>query len=124
MQKLVFIGLFGLAGILTRYGIDRLVLPSSNGFPTSTFLINILGSFLAGLVFVLGERDGISPDIQLALLVGFCGGFTTFSAYSLQSFQLIDKDKMALALVYLVASPILGLLAASIPIVITRRFIT
>ena len=120
---LLNIALFGLAGILCRYGIDQLMLPANAEFPFSTLLINILGSFLAGVIFVLGDRALIPGGFQVGLLVGFCGGFTTFSAYSLQAVLLIDRGFVTPALVYLAISPVLGFFAAFLPVFLVRRFV-
>lgn len=116
------IATFGVLGVLGRYGIDKLI-GNDGGFPWSTFGINIAGSFLAGVIYFFSERQVISSNLHIALLVGFCGGFTTFSAYSLQTFLMFEKEKMFLALTYLFVSPILGLIAASLPILIMRKWI-
>ncbi len=121
MQSLIMIASFGVLGIFCRFGIDKSFGNLNQSFPVSTFTINIVGSFLAGLIYVLGERQEISTTLQTALLVGFCGGFTTFSAYSLQSLTLIEKEKFIPALFYFALSPIIGLLAAFIPILIARK---
>jgi len=121
MMNLLWIGGFGLAGIFSRYGLDLYLQNRVQDFPLSTFLINVVGAFCAGLIYTLYERQEISTVLQLGLLVGFCGGFTTFSAFSLQTFQMIDKEKLGMAFAYLFLSPLLGLLAASIPILISRR---
>lgn len=121
MQAYFFIGLFGVAGVLCRFGVDKVAGGSTEPFPKSTLLINIVGSFLAGLFFALAERKEFPPALQLGLLVGFCGGFTTFSAYALQAFVMMDKGRAFPALAYLFLSPILGLTAAALPILIMRK---
>ncbi len=121
MQNLFLITAFGVLGIISRFGIDKSFGSLNQSFPISTFSINIIGSFLAGLIYVLGERQEISTTLQTALLVGFCGGFTTFSAYSLQSLLLMEKGKFIPALVYFSLSPAVGLLAAFIPVLIVRK---
>jgi CrcB protein len=101
-------------GVLCRYGIDVAVLagigPSS--FPWSTFGINLVGSLLAGLLFGLGPvRQLIPPEFQVGLMVGFLGGFTTFSAYALQTARLLSSEP-ATAIAYWALSPVLGLAMA------------
>lgn len=115
---------FGILGICSRYGLDVLLAEKNQNWPLSTFTINILGSLIAGTVYGFAERFSIHPAIQLGLLVGFCGGFTTFSAYALQAFLMLDKGKLTPALFYISMSPILGLLAACLPILMIRKFIT
>ncbi len=121
-MEFLIVGAFGVLGVLARFGLDRWFGPSLDSFPKATFLINIVGSFIAGLIYVLAERKDIPPLLQLGLLVGFCGGFTTFSAYALQAFQMIDRDRAGLALFYLLVSPVLGLAAAAIPVMLARKF--
>ncbi len=120
MPAYAYLAVFGLLGVFSRYGIDRLI-PTAD-FPLATFLINILGSFLAGLVYALGERGQFSASLQTGLLVGFCGGFTTFSAYALQAVMMMDRGKVAPALAYLFVSPVLGLAAAWAPVLLMRKF--
>lgn len=121
MSPLVLISAFGFFGILSRYGIDQFFNHSNTSFPVSTFIINFVGSFLAGVIFSLGER--MTSEIQLALLVGFCGGFTTFSAFSLQTFSMLDRGQYLLGISYFFLSPVLGLLGASLGILLIRRLI-
>lgn len=76
-------------------------------FPWGTLLINVLGSFIIGLVAGLTltpERLGWHPSIRILLMTGFCGGFTTFSAFSLQTLELIQTGEMAMAFGYMLAS--------------------
>lgn len=83
MQKLVLIALAGGAGTLARYGVATLAQRLlGSGFPWGTVCVNLAGSFLFGLVFALWhERGALDADTARVLLVGFMGGFTTFSSY-------------------------------------------
>lgn len=112
-MRFYWITLLGLAGIYSRYGIDvlfaRRLGSSGQTFPWATFTINITGSFFAGLFFVLcAERSWISPELRTGLIVGFLGGFTTFSAFSLQTTKLWESGAVTAAALYFSLSPILG----------------
>ncbi len=121
------IGLAGIFGVYCRYAIDEFVkgVPTFSQvyFPISTFAINALGSCLAGLIFGLSQNSNslISPAWSLALLVGFCGGFTTFSAYSLQNYRLFAEGQITLGLINLCFGPILGLLATFAGVYIAQK---
>ncbi len=123
MTNLGLVSLSGLIGVLCRYGTDLLFKSSDHDFPVSTLLVNLLGSFLAGAIYAISETRGLSSTLQTALLVGFCGGFTTFSAYTLQTLTMLDRGKIAPALCYFVLSPVLGLLAAFLPVLLARKFL-
>lgn len=98
----------GAFGSVTRFWLTG-VMAALTGprFPWGTLLINILGSFIIGLVAGLTltpERLGWHPSIRILLMTGFCGGFTTFSAFSLQALELIQTGEMAMALGYMMGS--------------------
>ena len=83
-------------------------------FPWGTLLINIVGSFVIGLVAgitLTSHRVGMHPDIRIFLMTGICGGFTTFSAFSLQTLELIQTGDLAPALGYILGSVALCLAA-------------
>ena len=83
-------------------------------FPWGTLLINVVGSFAIGLVagFTLTPvRMGVHPDIRIFLMTGICGGFTTFSAFSLQSLELLQAGDIAPAFGYMLGSVVLCLVA-------------
>lgn len=119
---LLIVGLGGGLGSIARYVSQRAVamyLPVS--FPYGTFFINILGSFLIGIIFGISEKSNIlSPEIRLFLTVGFCGGFTTFSTFSLDSLWLIRDAQYLNFGLYATLSVILGLAATFAGIAIVK----
>ena len=103
-------------GGLLRYALTRLTLTISVGFPYGTVLINILGSLVIGYFGTLtlqGERYAVSDDLRLFVMVGLCGGFTTFSSFSLQTFDLLRAGAWGRALANIVASVVLCLAAVA-----------
>lgn len=113
-MRLLWIALFGLAGVFSRYFTDEFASRFPGPFPVGTFGINILGSFLAGVLYAWGvERSALPTELRVGILVGFLGGFTTFSSYSLQAARLVESSStFALGIAYLAASPVLGMLAS------------
>ncbi len=123
-MKLIWIGCFGMLGVFARYFVDLAAARVATPFPVGTLAINVLGSFFAGWVFVAGldgARTVLTPDLKTGLLIGFMGGFTTFSAYCLQSALLIREGGLTWAAVYLVLSPALGVSASLAGIAIGTR---
>ncbi|AMC13170.1 fluoride efflux transporter CrcB [Liberibacter crescens] len=114
-NTLLFIG--GGIGTLARYGLSMLALPISKDFPINTMIINITGSFIIGLFGTLTLASGKFPvpeDIRLFVMVGLCGGFTTFSSFSLQTLDLIRNGLIIRALVNIGLSVILCLCSVTI----------
>jgi CrcB protein len=112
MQKTLFIALAGLAGTLLRYWLSGVVARQyGETFPWGTMAVNVIGCFLAGAVFYLTEeRFLVSPAVRSVILIGFLGGFTTFSSYGLQTFTLLRDGELGLATLNIAASNVLGLL--------------
>ena len=98
IEQIWLVGLGGVVGALGRYTVATLV--ESEAFPLSTFLVNVVGSFLLGLVLFaeLGE------SIQLFVGVGVCGAFTTFSTFSVDTIGLIEEGELRTAIVYAVGN--------------------
>ncbi|MEE1207220.1 MAG: fluoride efflux transporter CrcB [Muribaculaceae bacterium] len=109
----VFIG--GGAGSLARYAISRNIalLPSTH-FPWPTFIANVAGCLLIGLLSALMARGFGSETMRLALVVGFCGGFTTFSTFSKETLSLLADGHLLIAAVYALGSVLAGLAAVAI----------
>ncbi len=104
-------GAFGCAlRYLTTLGAARLV---GVGFPVGTLLVNVAGCLLAGLFFGLAEeRVALSPVVRLLVMTGFLGGFTTFSAFSLETVNLLRDGSWAIAAASLIANNVVGIGAA------------
>lgn len=113
LYALLSIGAGGFIGSVLRYVTVRLVDNRlSTFFPFGTLTVNIVGSFLLGVICTLAVRKaGISENARLFLSVGFCGGFTTFSAFALENFNLIGQKLLGTSLLYVAISVVMGILA-------------
>lgn len=125
MNRLIYLCVFGLAGILSRYYLgvwfSRMQLTS---FPWATLTINLSGSFLIGVAFVLGlEHSFLSEDLRIGIMVGFLGGYTTFSSYCLESSRLMEAGEWQKMAAYFVLSPLLGLAMAMGGLYLTRLLV-
>jgi len=101
---------------LTNVSVMRLVGP---GFPYGTIAVNVLGSFLMGmLVVVLARRGGL--ELAPFLMTGVLGGFTTFSAFSLDTLTLFERGEISLAGLYVGMSVFLSLAAIAVGVLVTR----
>lgn len=111
MLDFLIVGLGGALGAVLRHLISILPLQMESGFPVKTFFINIIGSFLIGLVAAWSEKNGLDSRLVLFLRVGICGGFTTFSSFALETHSLLSKGSVTTAVCYAVLSFGCGLLA-------------
>lgn len=113
--KLFAVAAGGAAGAVARYLIN--ISPVSRAFesfPLATFLINISGSIAIGFVMaVTVERFDLSENMELALIVGFLGAFTTFSTYEMEIFSLIRERQIFFALFYAIVSLVVGLIGVA-----------
>ncbi len=111
MNPYLLVGIGGALGAMARYAMGGLVGTLPNGFPTATFLINILGSIAMGvLIGVLAKTTPqYQNEIRLFVAVGIFGGFTTFSSFSLDAITMIERGDVLLATGYIVGSVVLSL---------------
>jgi CrcB protein len=122
MFNLVLVALGGALGAATRYGVSLALPARGDDWPLATFLINVSGSLLIGLLAGwLATRDAGGEPWRLLLGVGVLGGFTTFSAYSLETLRMIERGDFVGASTYAIGSVIAGLAAVAIGLAITRR---
>jgi CrcB protein len=122
IKNFLIVGLGGAVGSMLRYAVQKIFqVQSAAAFPTGTLLVNIAGCFLIGILWSMISRSLTwNEEMKLLLMTGFCGGFTTFSAFTLEGIGLLKENKMALFLIYLTASVVGGLLATFIGIRIAK----
>ena len=112
IRDLLFVGVGSGLGGMCRYLVSQLLVTTQNGFPWGTFTVNIVGSLLIGLLWGLSSRlPSLSPVLTLLFMVGFCGGFTTFSTFSREGLTLLQMQNYTLFLLYTLGSVVLGILA-------------
>jgi CrcB protein len=111
--KILIIGLGGFLGSVMRYITVRWVDGKLNTlFPYGTLTVNIVGSFLVGVIYMAALRKaGLSENGRLFMGVGFCGGFTTFSAFALENFNLMQEKLLGTSILYISLSVVAGILA-------------
>lgn len=119
MSPFIQVALGGAIGATARFAVYRGMIWHGPGFPVATAAVNILGSFVMGLLAALmAHRWG--NDFAPLLLTGILGGFTTFSAFSLDALTLWERGQMTMAMVYIVASVLLSLVAVIAGLAIGR----
>ena len=112
MKQLVFVFLGGGFGSVLRYVIGKLLNNTENGIPSGTFVANILGSLLIGIVLGLAAKhDSLSQNQTLLLATGFCGGFTTFSTFAYENHMFLKSGDFTSFAIYTIASFVVGFLA-------------
>ena len=119
----VFLG--GGLGAVARYALGAWIVHRAGAaFPLHTLVINVTGSFAIGLLLtLLTTRLGLGPAVRLFLVVGFLGGYTTFSSYSYEVLALAEAGAWSQAAAYAIGSNVLSLLACLVGIAIARTFV-
>ena len=107
IRNLLLVALGGAGGSVLRYLLSNI----NTSFPWGTFAVNVLGSFLIGLLVGLMSKGVLSPEMKLLLVTGFCGGFTTFSTFANESFGMMKAGDVLLTALYVGASVVIGILA-------------
>jgi CrcB protein len=123
MKNLFLVGIGGIVGTLLRYGIstgmNQLI---KTDFPLATLVINGLGCFLIGYCFQMSSSNPNLDWIKPFMMIGLLGGFTTFSSFALEGTQLFGNGQTFTAVLYILASNVLGYLAAYWGSVTSVRF--
>jgi CrcB protein len=119
---ILLIALGGAAGAVGRFALDSFISERLGGeFPFGTLVINVSGSFVIGLLFALAVERAVLPSgIRGPAMIGFVGAYTTFSTLMLESWRLAEDGAIALALVNLVGSSLLGIVAVVAGLLIGR----
>ena len=113
MSVFVSVAVGGALGAVSRYGLDRVVEQrTESNFPWSTFVINVSGCLLVGfLIAAIVDRRSAPEWLRAGLVVGFCGGYTTFSTFGQETLDLIEANESIVAVLYATASVAVGVLA-------------
>jgi CrcB protein len=113
MKQLLIVGCGGFIGSIARFLVQKLNLSwHFLSIPMGTLSVNVLGSLLIGFIIgISGKSEIISPGLRLFLMVGICGGFTTFSSFTAENLMLMQNGQFASVLVYTGLSIFLGFLA-------------
>ena len=112
----------GALGSVARYALSSWIFDiTSHKFPYATLIVNVAGSFVMGILFVvIVERAALPPEMRSLLMIGFIGAFTTFSAFSLDAIGLWQNGQVLMSLIYMVTTIVLCLVAISTAIWLTR----
>ncbi|MFP8965097.1 fluoride efflux transporter CrcB [Pokkaliibacter sp. CJK22405] len=122
MQMMLFIALGGAVGAISRYSLTLWLAPLFKpGIPWATFIINVIGSFLIGVIYILISEKGILPVSARPLLItGFLGALTTYSSFALESVALFERELPLQALLYMMSSVFCTVIAAALGIWLMR----
>lgn len=119
MIQIAMVALGGAFGAVCRFMLVNAI--GGRAFPWGTLTVNVIGSCLMGIAYIyIMERNILSPEMKPLLMSGFLGAFTTFSAFSLESWELLDRGEPILAVGYIVASVLLCILALIVGVSIAR----
>lgn len=113
IKSILLVALGGGAGSVLRYLSQKFIGNLYvHPFPWGTLFVNILGCFLIGVLWsIVSKNSSMSEELRWLLMTGFCGGFTTFSAFTLESIILIKEQRLLLFFLYILVSVAVGLLA-------------
>ena len=122
LKTILYIAIGGAIGSVLRYLTTLLVNKYwANHFPLATFITNVLGCFLIGLFIGILEKNNLATsNFKWFLVTGFCGGYTTFSAFGMENITLFQNNNSFLAFIYIGLSVILGLLAVWFGLFVTK----
>lgn len=117
-NNFLLVGIGGAIGSMLRFGTAQLI--GVRSLPLATLTVNIVGSFLIGILFGLSSKNNLSDYSWKFFAVGICGGFTTFSSLSLEGLQLIHQQRFFVFLLYFTGSIVAGLAATYIGYIIAK----
>ena len=124
-MQFLLVAIGGALGAVARYGagVTATRLFGAGGWPWGTFSVNLIGGLLIGLVtgWIAFKGQAYSETVRLFAVVGVLGGFTTFSAFSLEVVQMLERREMATAALYALASVILSVVAVFVGLTVMRK---
>ncbi|MEI6554075.1 MAG: fluoride efflux transporter CrcB [Paludibacter sp.] len=122
MRQILLVGMGGFIGSIARFWVSKLnIYLHFLSIPLGTLTVNIVGSFIIGIITGISSKSElISPSLRLFLMVGICGGFTTFSSFTNENLTLFQNGQILSAFIYTGLSIFLGFLAVYLGFVITN----
>ena len=123
-MRLLLIAVFGAVGTLARYGLQGVVqIKMGSTFPYGTLLINLTGCFFLGLIGQITlNRIIVTPEVRMAIAVGFFGGYTTFSSFGWETAKMLEAGEWLWATAYVAASVVFGVILSAAGIRVATRF--
>lgn len=124
LMDFLLVAVGGAIGSMARYGADLVTMRWHHLFPIGTFAVNVIGSFIIGVIaggLALEAHPQFHHQARLLLAVGLCGGFTTFSSFSLETLTLLRAGQATTALSYIALSVLLCLGATALGYALTHR---
>lgn len=121
-QRMFWLSIAGACGTLSRFAMCEMAAKTKlSHLPFGTFAVNIIGSFLFGLIYALSQRKMLPhPELRVILLVGFMGAFTTFSTFAFDTARLVKSSQWLLAFGNVFASITLGVAALAVGVLLGR----
>ena len=122
MLKYVMVGIGGFVGAITRFWVGVYIANRmGTRFPYGTFVINMSGSFIIGLVItVLAERSSLSPNWRYLIPIGFVGAYTTFSTFEFETLRAIQDGQIAIGMLNVFGSVIAGFIAVWLGVITAK----
>ena len=120
-QNILWVFLGGGLGSVLRYGISKNLYPFFENYFLSTLTVNLIGSFLIGLFIGFEIKYILQKPLMMFLVVGFCGGFTTFSTFALENYNLLKSGEYLLAFIYIISSIVVGILAVGFGFFVAKQ---
>jgi CrcB protein len=121
MMSYLMVAVGGAVGACGRYAVYNLAVITGFTSQLATFVVNVLGALAIGVLYVvITERSGLQPYGQQLLSVGFLGAFTTYSTYSLDALRMLERGEAGMALLYLVGTMLVCLVATWLGLSLAR----
>lgn len=124
LKKIFLVGIGGGIGSVLRFVVSLLIVRIRFSiFPLTTFVVNLLGCFFVGILVGLSLKNNwLDENVKIFFITGFCGGFTTFSSFSLENFQLYQAGNYRTLVLYILINIIVGCAAVLLGYILTEFF--